>query len=274
MKYSRKFMPIVLGTCLIVAASCGSDDDDSSASAPAPQPEEQQPDEGTYTATLTTLNAGVGGNQATGTANITIEGDQITVDMNMDGTPENIIHAQHIHLGSACPNVTADANGDGFLDVMEGIPDYGPILIPLDGDLSAQEAGANGFPMADAQGSYTYSQNATFSQLMDDLRLEDTNTDDAIVKLPQGEGLQLDGRHIVIHGVPSDTTLPETVASLGDQPAQATLPIACGQIVRSTGETGTTTGETGTTTGETGTTTGETGTTTGPLPGPSTTTGV
>ena len=262
MKHSRKFLPIVLSTCLIIAASCGSDDDDSSASVP-PQPEEQQPDEGTYTATLTTLNAGVDGNQAAGTATITMENEQVTVDLNMDGTPDGIVHPQNIHAGSACPNVTADANGDGFIDFQESLPDTGPIIVPLDGDLTSQDGGANGFPMADNNGSYTYSQTASFTQMLDELQQADQDPNDSTTRLPEGENLNLDGRQIVILGVSGGANLPDTVASDGNQPAEATLPIACGQIVRSTGETGTTTGETGTTTGETGTTTGETGTTTG-----------
>jgi hypothetical protein len=269
MKHSRKFMPIVLGTCLLIAASCGTDDDDSSASAPAPQPEEQLPDEGTYTATLTTLNAGVDGNQATGTATITIENEQITVDLNMDGTPDRIIHPQHIHAGSACPNITADANADGFIDFQESLPDIGPILVPLDGDLASQTGGSNGFPMADNNGSYTYSQSASFTQMIDELRQADQDPNDSTARIPEGENLNLDGRHITIHGVSGDANLPDSVASDGDQPAEATLPIACGQIVRSddtgttTGDIGTTTGDIGTTTGDTGTTTGDTGTTTG-----------
>jgi hypothetical protein len=35
---------------------------------------------------------------------------------------------------------------------------------------------------------------------------------------------------VYIHGVPSATQLPSSVASLGPIPAQVTLPIACGKI--------------------------------------------
>ena len=36
----------------------------------------------------------------------------------------------------------------------------------------------------------------------------------------------------MMHGVPSATTLPASVDSLGTIPAQVTLPIACGRITR------------------------------------------
>jgi hypothetical protein len=47
-----------------------------------------------------------------------------------------------------------------------------------------------------------------------------------------GASLDLDNRVVFIHGVPSDTGLPKTAASLPGVPAQVTLPIACGRIVR------------------------------------------
>jgi hypothetical protein len=57
------------------------------------------------------------------------------------------LHPQHI----------ADVNHDGFLDVIEGIPDYGPILISLDNDLGNFEASLD-FPVANAQGRYFYTE--------------------------------------------------------------------------------------------------------------------
>ncbi|MCC6560573.1 MAG: hypothetical protein IT478_04385 [Xanthomonadales bacterium] len=44
--------------------------------------------------------------------------------------------------------------------------------------------------------------------------------------------IDLDRRVVFIHGVPGDTRLPSTVASLGPIPASVTLPIACGVIKR------------------------------------------
>lgn len=280
MKHSKIWTPLVLGTCLIAAVSCGSDDDDSGSGAQQEEAPQAQTDVGTYNVTFSPVNAGVAGNAAAGTGTITVDEQSIAVQLDMTGVPARITHLQNIGSGSACPGAGADANGDGFVDVVEGVPSYGQILIPLDANLNSQASGANVGGRADSSGAYRYSRRAQYSRLLEDLQREDTNTSDAVTKLPQGTTLLgLEGRTVIIHGVPESANLPDTVAGLpgSNASAERVIPIACGVITRAadggttggtgtgttTGETGTTTGETGTTTGETGTTTGETGTITG-----------
>jgi len=253
---------------LTFVAACGSDDDDDSGGGittttqPEQPEEEQQPDEGTFRAELQPLNSSVGGNTV-GTAKITVVGDELKFDMVVNGAPANITHIQHIHAGTACPTSAEDVNGDGFVDVLEGLPRYGAILIPLDGDLETQEGGTASNPSANATGTYRYTERASLTRMLADLRAPDTDTTDAVIKLEPGQPLNLASRHVVVHGI-------------HDAPSNATLPIACGLITRvpeggTTGETtGGTTGETtggstGGTTGETtgGTTGGTTGETTG-----------
>jgi hypothetical protein len=53
---------------------------------------------------------------------------------------------------------------------------------------------------------------------------------DAFAAKFPGQQLDLDRRVVFLHGVPTSTKLPATVASLDDIPAQVTLPIACGEI--------------------------------------------
>jgi len=125
--------------------------------------------------------------------------------------------------------MAADANGDGFLDVVEGVPTYGPILIPLDGDLSSQDAGGSDFPSG---ASYNYEQETSYAAMLGDLKLPDPNTEDAVTKLNASDLLQLEGRHVVIHGVMESADLPDTVATIADLPNHVTLPIACGVIQR------------------------------------------
>jgi hypothetical protein len=256
MKHSKMWTPIVLGTCLLAAVSCGSDDDDSSSNVqtPPPQQEEQQ-DQGTYTITFQPLNAGVAGNAAAGTGTITISEQTASVNLNMTGVPARINHLQHIFTSGTCPTPAADVNGDGFIDVLEGVPSYGPILIPLDGNLNTQADGSAQTPRADSAGTYSYNRTAVLPALLADLQAVDTDPTDAVGKLPAGENLNLEGRTVIIHGVPDSSNLPETVGSLPNVDAARTLPIACGTITRSAAEE-TTTG--GTTTGTTvsGTTTG------------------
>lgn len=169
----------------------------------------------------------------------------------MIGTPASITHVQHIHSLSACPTMARDVNADGFLDVVEGVPDYGPILIPLDGDLNSQAGGTATNPMANRSGVYSYSETASLARMLADLQAPDVDTTDVVIKLQPGEDLNLAGKHFVVHGVPASTNLPDSVASIHGLPGEATLPIACGTITRVT-DGGTTTGGTATT----GTTTG------------------
>jgi len=115
-----------------------------------------------------------------------------------------------------------------LVDVIEGLPKYGPILVPLDSDLSSQAAGT--FPTASNGGTLHYHQSADLNAMLDDLHAVDPNTGDAVIKLQPGEALNLAGRHIVVHGVALSTPLPATTASLGTAPPQATLPVACGEI--------------------------------------------
>ncbi len=44
--------------------------------------------------------------------------------------------------------------------------------------------------------------------------------------------ISLAGKVVIIHGVPSTTSLPETVRGIDSENAQVSLPIACGVLVR------------------------------------------
>jgi len=128
--------------------------------------------------------------------------------------PEGL-HPQHIHAADRCPSSSADVNGDRIVDVIEGLPFYGPILVPLDGMIDNATSEIPTFPTAlgDA-GSYHYQADAPLPTL------------EAAI----GEALALPTRHVVVHGVDLDTPLPATVQSLPGLPAQITLPVACGEI--------------------------------------------
>lgn len=176
-----------------------------------------------YRAVLRPLNASENGGGVTGKVDIVVEGGDVPVidiDLNARGLAPGITHIQHIHAGESCPTSADDANGDQVLDLVEGIPVYGGILVSLDDDL----ASANGvFPMADSRGRVSYSSSVGAGALIGFLR--DSGA------LESDENLNLAGRHIVVHGVAADTDLPDTVQSIGDIPAQVTLPVACGEIV-------------------------------------------
>lgn len=165
---------------------------------------------------------------AHGKAYFTIRNGQFTARVDANGLEPNMLHAQHIHTATRCPPASADVNGDGIVDVVEGVPFYGPILVPLDDNLAVQGAGT--FPTATGRrGTIEYQASTALNTLLADLNAPDPNPADAIVKL-NGAPLALETRHVVLHGVDIHTFLPPSVASLGTAPAQATLPVACGGI--------------------------------------------
>ena len=168
----------------------------------------------TYTVNFSPLNAGEHAGYGTiptagPTGQLTVKGDEITVVLMVNGVTQSL-HPQHIHAGLSCPSTAADTNGDGYVDVIEGLPDYGPILVNLDDDLSSNAAGS--FPTGS---SYTYDESASRSTMQDELET----------------AIKLGRRHIVVHGF--DGTVPSTVQTLPGLPASTgnlVLPVACGEI--------------------------------------------
>jgi Cu/Zn superoxide dismutase len=168
------------------------------------------PETMTYTADLGALNS----SGVTGQATITVEGDQLTVSVEAEGTVAEQVHAQHIHgatdgAASSCPTMSADSDGNGRISVGEGAPAYGGILVPLDGSLDAAEGlgDLDTFPVADANGAYTYDQ----SVATDELALNEDRS---------FEDLRLANHAVVVHG------------AVVDGEYAATLPVACGTLSR------------------------------------------
>ena len=171
----------------------------------------------TFEATLAPQN----GSGSTGTAAMTLDGDQLGMDVNSRGLTPNLPHAQHIHgmaqAISECPSgLTLDANGDGLLSTPEGQPAYGPILASLTvtGDTSPESATAvDRMPKAGADGALGYSRTLTLPA-----EVAANLGDFAIVQ----HGIDVDGSG-KYDGAPSDIK-PEI-------PLEGTLPTNCGKIV-------------------------------------------
>lgn len=180
----------------------------------------------TYLATLQPMNTSVTGTQTTGQARFTVTGDTLTIDVSVKGAPADTVHWQHFHgfkdnRDATCPTQAADANHDGIVDLIETGPTSGTTMVPFDNDPAAMDVAHGTYPKAAADGSYEYHATVSVKAL-----------EAAFAKAFGDQELDLDRRVVFIHGVPADTKLPASVASLGPIPAQVTLPIACGKIER------------------------------------------
>ncbi len=178
----------------------------------------------TYYAQLAPMNTSVTGSRTIGVARFTVNGDDLDINITVRGAPPNTVHWQHFHgfkdgRMATCVTQAADKNGDGIVDLIETGPASGTTMVPFDSAPAAMDIAHGTYPEASADGSYTYHQVVSLKDLSA-----------AFAKAYPGQTLDLDKRVIYIHGVPGDTTLPSTVASLGPIPAQVTLPIACGKI--------------------------------------------
>ncbi|MGH7668397.1 MAG: hypothetical protein ACRENQ_02800 [Gemmatimonadaceae bacterium] len=166
------------------------------------------------------------GLHSTATATFTVRQDSLTIDVEARDVSPNIAHLQHIHgftdgRASACPTMAQDKNGDGIIDLMETEPVAGTTMVPFTADPVSMAIVVNTYPTASAKGTYHYRKTVSLTAL-----------ETAFAKAFPGQQLDLDKRVVFIHGVPASTKLPATVASLGDIPAQVTIPIACGKIER------------------------------------------
>ncbi len=108
-----------------------------------------------YTAVLNSLN----NSGASGTATLSLKGNMLTVKIEAMGLEPNKLHPQHIHgfeantRNSTCPTMAADINGDGYVDLAEGLPSYGPVLLNL-----------APLPTADADGNVMFEQTFEISK--------------------------------------------------------------------------------------------------------------
>jgi hypothetical protein len=181
----------------------------------------------TYMAALAPLNSAVTGSSASGEALFMISGDQLTIKITVKGVPPDTEHWQHFHgfaegdRASTCPVASTDANGDGIVDLIETEPLAGTTMVPFNADPVSMDIPQDTYPTAGADGTYTYEKTVSLKAL-----------ESAFAKQFPGQQLDLDRRVVFLHGVPASTTLPDSVASLGDIPAQVTIPIACGEIVK------------------------------------------
>lgn len=177
-----------------------------------------------YTTTFTTLNeSGV-----TGEAIVAYDTQSrtVTVAISASGLEPNQVHIQHIHgwadgRNATTPTLAQDLDGDGFIELGEGVPSYGPILLNISTDHENSTGGDNGHSHGALAGFPTAPDGNIWFVEQYQLEADDPLTMDSF-----------DLREIIIHGL----TVPETEGIGTDGEVNGTpgyklvLPIASGEL--------------------------------------------
>lgn len=193
--------------------------------------------QGSYIAKFTTLNTHVVGT-IPGAVHLKREGEQIYTFVRLFAGSPSVAHFQNIHAGNRCPTLADDTNLDGYLDIQETLAVVGPVIVPLDWDISTQLSGNRSWPKAFENGSYEYLKEANFDRFWNDLKEEDRNIKDNITKLAPDEGLAVTGKVVIIQGVGEEKIIPDSVLGYQRWNNRQTFPIACGIFYESTEQPG------------------------------------
>lgn len=179
----------------------------------------------TFQADLQMLND----SNASGTATLTVEGDQLTVEIRSEGLTPEQPHAQHIHgdlpdeeIVSECPSASADADGDGLINTAEGQPAYGMVLTSLttEGDVGPDSGLAvERFPVADADGSLTYSRTFTVNPELDLADLADYAVVQHGMDLDDSGAYDGDAESSLDPSLPLEATIPANCGAIDAMPA-------------------------------------------------------
>lgn len=177
-----------------------------------------------YVANLEGLNSNITNMNTSAQAKFILTKDSLFVTIDARGVAPGIQHWQHFHgfedgQSATCAEQSNDKNNDGIVDVVETETTSGTTMVPFNEKSAEMDLGSDTYPKAGDDSTYHYEISIPLAQLKA-----------SFAKAFGDSTLNLDKRVLYIHGVPSDTNLPSTVASLGDIPAHVTLPIACGKI--------------------------------------------
>lgn len=102
-------------------------------SMPAVQADHHMGEEKEFDIELMSLNS----SGVEGKAEVKLKGKTLTISLQASGLETGKPHPQHLHgfddasRHSSCPGIEADTDGDGLISIKEGVPAFGPILVPL-----------------------------------------------------------------------------------------------------------------------------------------------
>jgi Cu/Zn superoxide dismutase len=196
---SRRF---VVGTAFVGAAAAAFILTNSTATA------QSETAGATYHATLTELN----NSNASGEAMLTRQGNTLRVHITATGLEPGGPHLSHIHglskgkaaVDSTCPTSAQDSDGDGFVELAEGLVKYGPILVDF----------MNVDPDQDGTVDFTTTIQLSGNQ----------------------DIIPLQMRHIVIHGLTVGAVGAGTPGEVdGTAGYKVVLPVLCGEISGASG---------------------------------------
>lgn len=178
-----------------------------------------------FTANFTPLNS----SGVTGTANLKLDNNLLTVSIHATGLEPGQVHPQHIHglfdasgapADSRTPTLANDTDGDGFIELAEGAVTYGPVIIPLTSP--AGGALAN-FPVASSTGVIDFTQTYDLTNA----------TTFGGTGFSAADLMPLNFREIVLHGM--TVTAADGVGTSGEVDGtagyKAVLPVASAEIV-------------------------------------------
>ena len=165
---------------------------------------------GSYYAILRPVNFHSNGFLPYGQATFKVMDDALQVNTALDDD-QRVTHRQSVHMGSRCPTAADDTNGDSFVDYNEAMAVVGKVILPLDGDLNSQAAGAGVYPTGSAM---TYYRTASLSKINADL----------------GMKIGFEGRVVLVHGTSANSAFPTSIAGFENESAHLSLPIVCGVL--------------------------------------------
>ncbi|MGH8254909.1 MAG: PEP-CTERM sorting domain-containing protein [Steroidobacteraceae bacterium] len=161
-----------------------------------------------------------------GTFDLTLNGNMLTMTEYATGLEPNELHVQHIHgilppdqASTMVTSAADDTNHDGYVSFTEGLPVYGPILIPLTS------------PPGGALGDYPTAPNGTISLTQ---TYDLTNPADFASGIDESDLFPLTDRVIVIHGMTAGSNYVPNVPADDPSPGTnyvPTLPVSEGMIV-------------------------------------------
>jgi hypothetical protein len=228
MKFKNIFSVLVL----LSIFSCGKDEGGgggSGKSADSNQSREYvEATPGSYYTVLRPINFHSNGFIPYGTATFKLNNDQLQVSTSLDDD-QAVKHRQTLHIGTRCPTLSDDTNGDSFIDYNEAIAVVGSAIMPLDNDLNSQLSGAEVYPVGR---SMTYNRSASLSAINADLWKADEDPSDNIMKLARGKGIGFEARVVLVHGTAFQSSFPTSLATYKDEAAHLSLPIVCGILTK------------------------------------------